>query len=55
MKKSMKANSRPTEPVGHPPVLEPKPDQPRSPPRPTERHFSEPHKQASRKGQKGSR
>lgn len=50
MKKSMKAKSKPAEPVGHPPVLDIKPEVPKPSGQMPERH-----KQAGRKGHKGGR
>lgn len=50
MKKPMKAKSPPAEPVGHPPVLDIKPELPKP-----STHLPERHKHTGRKGQKGSR
>ncbi len=50
MKKSMKAKSKSAEPVGHPPVLDIKPELPKP-----LAHMPERHKHAGRKGQKGAR
>lgn len=50
MKKSMKAKSLPAEPVGHPPVLDVKPDLAK-----TSAQVPERHKPAGHKGQKGAR
>ncbi|WP_157255961.1 hypothetical protein [Pelomonas sp. Root1217] len=50
MKQSMKAKNKPAEPVGHPPVLDIKPELPKP-----STHMPERHKHAGRKGQKGSR
>lgn len=50
MKKSMKAKSKPAEPVGHPPVLGIKPDLPKPSALMPERH-----KHTGRKGQRGGR
>lgn len=50
MKKSMKAKTPAIEPVGHPPVLDAKPDLPKPP-----THVPERYKHTGRKGQKGSR
>ena len=49
MKKSMKAKSRPADPVGHPPVLDIKPGSPK----PTALTRDQP-KHTGHKGQKGS-
>ena len=51
MKKSMKAKSKLAEPVGHPPVLDIKPDLPK----PSGHVPEERHKHAARKGHKGGR
>lgn len=50
MKKLMKTKRPPAEPVGHPPVLDIKPDLPKP-----SGHMPERHKHTGRKGQKGSR
>lgn len=49
MKKPMKSKKKPAEPAGHPPVLDIKPDAPRSSGQP------ERHKQTGHKGEKDSR